>query len=346
MRVHDIYISAIGTYLPETVVDAAQAVRDGQYDQDEFVANELTGVHSETELATVEMAVRAARRAIDDFDVRVADLSMIIYTATSKPGPDGWGPAAYVLRSIGADESTLAIEVRHQCSGMFSALQVAVGHLRAAPEHQSVLIVNAENWNSPDFNRWDYAPGLPLGDAAVAMVLTKEPGFARLCSVDSLMVAELEELHRAGASLRPMDGEDNPGTLREASAHFIATSPVVAKMHSLVDGANERLNARTVANSGVELSKMAWVGTINGSAGLVKGRLLPLLGIPPERSAYDIGRSIGHAGAADQTLAFARLLADGKFSPGDHYLMSGFGPGLTNTTAVIEVIDPPAVLQD
>ncbi|MFE3170890.1 ketoacyl-ACP synthase III family protein [Amycolatopsis sp. NPDC059090] len=346
MKVHDVYVSAIGVYLPDRVQSAEQAVSAGLYERESDAANDIRSVHLGDDVPAVEMGLRAAKRAMDAFAVDPADITMVIHTGTSRQGPENWGPASYLLRYTGVSESAVAFEVRHQCNGMFSSFHLAVAHLRAAPEHTAVLVVCSDNWATPPTNRWESVPGMVLGDGAAAVVLAKTPGFARLRSVDTLVIPELEELHRVGESLGPdFEPAASRGSLKDSSTLFVERSPHAADMHTLVDQANERLNERTVANSGIELSKMTRVGTMNASPALVHGRMLPLLGLPASRSTYDVGRDVGHVGGSDQTISLERLLRAGELGAGDHYLMAGVGPGLTCATAVLEIIEAPAALR-
>jgi 3-oxoacyl-[acyl-carrier-protein] synthase-3 len=329
-------------YLPGGIQRASDAVADGRYSQEDFEENEIVSVPIAGDMPAPEMGLRAANQALAQSEVDPAEIGLIIYTGSNHQGPDGWGPAAYIQAKTGCTEA-ISLEVRHQCNGMFSSLHLAVSHLRAAPEHTAVLIVGADNWASPLLDRWNCTAGMVLGDAATAIVLTKQPGFARLRSVDMVAVPELEEMHRSGEPLFP------PTVLtgrvldfRVRSAHFAKTSPYAGQLRELLTGANARLNARTEANAGVELSKVTRIGHVNASPEIVRDRLLPMFGIPVSRSTYDLTRHVGHLGVSDQIHGLDLLLRGGFLSAGDHYLMAGVGPGVTFGTSVVEIIDRPA----
>ena len=66
------------------------------------------------------------------------------------------------------------------------------------------------------------------------------------------------------------------------------------------------------------------------------------LDLPVSRSAWEFGRTIGHCGASDQVLALDRLMDAGELVPGDRLLMLAYGPGVTISAAVVEILQSPA----
>jgi 3-oxoacyl-[acyl-carrier-protein] synthase III len=341
VRVGDVYIKAIGLYLPE-VYSAEQAVREGLYSADDHHANELTGLPIAGDMAPFEMAVHAVEQVFERSGQNPATIDLMLYASAFHQGPDGWCAPSYVQRfAVGG--SAPAIEIRHGCSGLFSSLHLAVGHLWASAEHSTVLWMGADNSTSPLMDRWStLSPGMLVGDGASALVLSKEPGFARLLSVDSVAIPELEELHRAGEPLFP------PGPVlgrkldfKARAARWVSSAPEATEMRALLLNGHEKLVERTVQNSGRKISEMAWISHVHTSRSMLEDRLLPMYGLPLSRSSWDLVRDVGHLGVSDQVVAFERLLKAGRLAPGDLYLMAGVGPGINITTAVFEIVDVP-----
>ncbi|MFI8460622.1 ketoacyl-ACP synthase III family protein [Kitasatospora sp. NPDC085464] len=341
MRVGDVFIEGIGIYLPERK-NAATAVDEGVYSAEDFAANEIDEVPIAGDMAPVDMAVHAVRHAFDRSGADPADVSFVLYATGFHQGPNGWSPASYIQRNtIGG--SAPAVELRGHCTGLFSAVQLAVGQLRAAPENASVLVVGSDNFSGPLVDRWSHLNGMVLGDAAVAVLLSKRPGFARLRSVGVQAVPQLEELHRSGVPIwPPTDLSAQTMDLRARSVHFVEHSPLAKELKDLLVNGQQELNDRTVADAGLgSMSEISWIGHINASRAVVAERLLPLFGFTEERSTYRLGRDLGHVGTGDQVICFDRLIEQQLIKPGETYLMAGVGPGLQFGTAVLEYLSAP-----
>ncbi|MFJ9454103.1 ketoacyl-ACP synthase III family protein [Kitasatospora sp. NPDC101447] len=341
MRVGDVFIEGIGIYLPEKK-NAATAVDEGVYSAEDFAANEIDEVPIAGDMAPVDMAVHAVRHAFDRSGADPADVSFVLYATGFHQGPNGWSPASYIQRNtIGG--SAPAVELRGHCTGLFSAMQLAVGQLRAAPENASVLVVGSDNFSGPLVDRWSHLNGMVLGDAAVAVLLSKRPGFARLRSVGVQAVPQLEELHRSGVPIwPPTDLSAQTMDLRARSVHFVEHSPLAKELKDLLVNGQQELNDRTVADAGLgSMSEISWIGHINASRAVVAERLLPLFGFTEERSTYRLGRDLGHVGTGDQVICLDRLIEQQLIKPGETYLMAGVGPGLQFGTAVLEYLAAP-----
>ncbi|MEV4805673.1 ketoacyl-ACP synthase III family protein [Nonomuraea sp. NPDC049421] len=344
MRYADTYIGGVGTYLPRTVVSVEKAVAKGWYPAEEADLHQLGGAAVAGDTPAPEMALHAARSALKRSGRAPGDLGLLLYASTWHQGPDGWPPHSYLQRHlVGGD--ALATEIRQGCNGMFIALQLAAGHLHADPAQTAALLVAADNYGTPLMDRWRMGPGYIGGDAAAALVLTREPGFARLASVCTTTVTEAEELHRGSEPLFP------PGVTVGRKMSFAArndqfrrqvmpTGEATAALFS-IQRALEEVVERLLAESGIQAADLTRVAFMNYSREIVEQRCMVLLDLPMSRSTWDYGRTIGHCGAADQVLSLDHLLLTGRLGPGDHLLMLGTGPGVTVSGAVIEIIDTP-----
>jgi 3-oxoacyl-[acyl-carrier-protein] synthase-3 len=342
MEVHDTYISAIGIHLGE-FVSAEQAIADGRYDAEHLAANETAGLRVAGDTAPVDMAVRAVNQAFERSGADPSDVDLLLYATTWFQGPDGWCPQYYVQReTIGG--TCPALEIRNGCMGMFSGFQMAAGYLRASSTHRAVLIAGAENFASPLLDRWRTAsPGMIIGDAACAVLLTKSPGFARLVAVDSVSIPQLEGLHRGAEPLFP--GGSTIGRTVDVKARateFIQTSPYAQEMRELVTKGQAELIDRVLSQAGISVSDISRVAYLNTSRSVIEQRLLAQLQLPLERTAWELGRDVGHAGVSDHIVALERLMAHGKLAPGDRFMMIGIGPGFYLAAAVIQVLDVPS----
>ncbi|MDA0636080.1 ketoacyl-ACP synthase III family protein [Nonomuraea sp. MCN248] len=344
MRYADTYISGVGAFVPRTVVTVEKAVAKGWYPAEEAELHNLAGAVVAGDLPAPEMALHAARSALKRGGRAPADVDLLLYASTWHQGPDGWPPHSYLQRHlVGGD--VLATEIRQGCNGMFIALELAAGYLDAAPARQAALLVAADNYGTPLMDRWRMGPGYIGGDAAAALVLTKEAGFARLTSACTTTVAEAEELHRGSEDLFPPGvtvgrrmsfAARNEQFRNQVMPKGEATSALFKIQRALMEVVEQVLD-----ESGIEARDLARVAFMNYSEEIVEQRCMAVLDLPMSRSTWDYGRTIGHCGAGDQVLALDRLLVTGQLGPGDHLLMLGTGPGVTVSAAVIEIIDNP-----
>ncbi|MGW8701871.1 ketoacyl-ACP synthase III family protein [Streptomyces eurythermus] len=342
MRTPDIFIKATGRFLPETV-SVEWAVEQGHYSAEDAELHELGGAAVAGDTPAPDMALWAAQQAVKRCGHRPEDLGLLLYVDSWHQGPDGWQPQYYLQRHlVGGD--VLAVEIQQGCNGMFSALELAAAHLRAGPRPGSALVVAADNFGTPLFDRWTTGPGYIAGDGAGAVVLTTEPGFARLLAVRSLAVPEAEQMHRGAEPLFP------PGATIGRPLNFTSRNAAFRELsltEGLGTGALMRVHQRTLevvektlSEAGITLGDITRVAYMNFSREIVEQRCMAALGLPMSASTWEFGRTLGHLGASDQVVALDELVTTGELGPGDHLLMLGMGPGVTLSCAVVKVLTP------
>ena len=342
------YFTGVGAYLPGSV-SVERAVAAGWYPAEEVELHHLVSVAVAGDVPAPEMALRAARSAVARSGRSPSELDLLLYTSTWHQGPEGWPPQAYVQRHLVGD-GVLATHIKQGCNGMFTALELAASYLRAEPGRRAALLVAADNYGTPLADRWRMLPGAVAGDAGSAVVLDTEPGFARLLSVCSASVSQAEEMHRCAEPLFP------PGVTEGRALDFAAHNDTFRR-RAVVDGdgtgvlatLNERLTEvidQTLSEAGIKAVDVTRVACMNTSQEIAEQICEVELDIPPSRSTWEFGRTIGHCGASDQILALERLVGAGEMAPGDHLLMLAYGPGVTISAAVVEILESPVWVRE
>jgi 3-oxoacyl-[acyl-carrier-protein] synthase III len=347
LRTPDVFISGIGVFLPETV-SVEQAVAAGWYSETEIELHELAGACVAGQVSAPEMALCAARQALDRSGRPADALGLLLYADSWHQGPDGWQPQYYLQRHlVGGD--LLAVEVRHGCNGMFSALELAAGYLRtgtpAGNGHRppAALLVAADNFGTPLTNRWRMGPGYVAGDGASAVVLSTEPGCAALLAVRSVAVPEAEQMHRGDEPLFP------PGATVGRSLDFTARNSEFRHRALASGGSGALLQVHqrtlqlvdwTLDEAGIAIDDITRVAYMNYSREIVEQRCMAALRLPMSMSTWEFGRTVGHLGASDQVVSLDHLLSTGALCAGDHLLMLGVGPGVTLSCAVVKILAP------
>jgi 3-oxoacyl-[acyl-carrier-protein] synthase III len=344
MQIPDLYLSGVGACVPGTV-SVEQAVAAGWYPADLADLHQLGGAAVAGDVPAPELALRAARSALERSTRSPAELDLLLYASTWQQGPEGWPPHAYLQRHLGCDQ-VLATELRQGCNGMFAALELAAAYLRPGPAHRAALLVAADNYGTPLANRWRMGPSYIAGDAGSAVVLDTQRGFARLLSVCSASVTAAEEMHRAAEPLFPpgitqgraLDLTAHAERYRQRSVAYGTGTEVLLTVHQRLAEVIEQ----TLAEAGVTTGEVTRVAFMNHSRGITAQVCEDALGLPLSVSAWGFGRAIGHCGASDQVLALEHLVAIGELGPGDHLLMLGQGPGVVLSGAVVQIVRTPS----
>lgn len=335
MQIDDMYLGALGTWLPPSV--PAPAAPDGSAPDPDRLSGALVAGE---DIAPPQMAARAVEELLRRGGLDAADIDILFHVSVFHQGPDGWLPQSYIQReTLGTPIPSVGIQ--QGCNGLFAALELAAGWLRAAPGRDTALLTAAENFDSPLVDRWSAHPGSWLGDSACALTLTTRHGFARVRSLDTVMVPELEQLHRGEEPLFP------PGAPAGRQLDFGARAGQFRALNAVPDAqvrlakARDGLLAQVLEESGTDLADVAWVISLNTSRSHVQQRVMDPLGLPMSRSAWEFGSSFGHLGAGDQFVTLERMVAGGRVAPGDRVLMLGVGPGVSIGAAVVEILEVP-----
>ncbi|GHH83287.1 hypothetical protein GCM10018793_45020 [Streptomyces sulfonofaciens] len=350
MRLSEMFISGLGVYLPSTLMSVESAVEQGLYDELEIELHQLAGAAVAGDTPAPEMALSAARDAFKSCGRHPSDVDLLLYASTWHQGPEGWLPHAYLQRHlVGGDVP--ATGIKQGCNGMFSAMELAASYLLAVPERKAALLVAADNYGTPMMDRFNIGAGYIGGDAASALVLTKERGFAQLLSVTSATVAEAEVLHRGATPLFPPSitvgsGVNFGARGGEARRRAVAKAPGGKPSPGMVAMARvqerqPQVVQQALDEAGVTIDDITRVGYMSCSREIVEQRCMAPLGLPMSKSTWDFGRTVGHCGASDQTLALHHLLGTGELGPGDHMLMLANGPGVVISAAVVRILSTP-----
>lgn len=344
MRTPDIFVKGLGAYLPPTQSVASAAER-GLFPAGDVDPGGLTAAAVAGDTPAPEMALRAARQAYERCGHDPAQTDLLLYSTTWAHGPEGWLPPSYLQdHLVGGD--VLGLELRQGCSGMFGALELAASYLLADPARAHALLVASDNYGTPLMDRWRTGPFLG-GDAATAVLLSAQEGFAQVLSVGTRSVPD------AATDLSILQESPFPPAITtgarvdfRARGAAIAADPrmraVLARRGIQVHRKMTEVVETTLAEAGIGLADVARTGVVNIERGLLESRGMTAEGLDLAKSTWEYGRTIGHCGASDQILGLDHLLTTRDLGPGDYFLMIGTGPSITVSCAVIKILDTPS----
>jgi 3-oxoacyl-[acyl-carrier-protein] synthase-3 len=346
MRLSNFFIESIGLYLPESH-SIETAVADGRLDADARERTGWTGTAVAGDISAPDMAVIATKEALSRSRYNAEDLALFLYGSSGIHGIPPWPAHHYVQReAIGGTVAAIGIDA--SCNSTLLGFSLAAGYLSLLPGPRAALIAGADNWGAPGFDRYGYAEGTTdrgsnLGDAASAVIVSTETGFAR---VESLVNASLPEFE---GMLRP------PGPLFPLRVDATAEADIAARTRSFIQRYPEKLprlmsdfiNTRNdliehaLADADVSMSDVRRVTHVFSGTSRYIEALLVGFEKPWPLGMLDFGRSLGHLSVSDHPAALTHLIVTGRVGVGDRVLMVNNGYGMSLTAAVIRMESIP-----
>lgn len=319
-----VQITGCGSFVPETVVTNEQLQSQRGFDPDWI--RQRTGIlarrHAPDETATADMALSAARRAIEDAGVQASDIDLLVVGTFTG---DYLCPstACLVQNQLGLD--CPAFDVQAACSGFVYALTVGAQFVKTENSRYA-LIIGADT-NSRVVDQQDRRIAPLFGDGAGAVLLEK--GSAE----QGLIAYQLGADGSGGPLLECTAG----GTRIPNTADDIAQGRHFLKM----DGPNVFKWAVRVVQESID-AVLAEAGLTADDVSLfvlhqanirIIDSAMSRLGIPNEKVAVNLDR-YGNTSAGSIPLCLDEARREGKIQAGDIILMCGFGAGLTWGTAL------------
>ncbi|CAN7232480.1 ketoacyl-ACP synthase III [Pseudoduganella sp. LjRoot289] len=314
-------IIGTGSYLPEKRVTnedlTAQLAAKGIETSDDWIVSR-SGIsarhYAEPEQASSDLAVHAARKALEMAGLQPDDIDLII-VASSTPDFFGSFPstACIVQRKLGQTNHGAAVDVQAVCSGFVYAVSTADAFIKAGV-HKNVLVIGAEVF-SRILNFEDRTTCVLFGDGAGAIVMTgsDEPGILAT------------KLHADG---RHADILSVPGSLAggavAGSSYLYMDGPAVFKLAVTV---LEKVAHEALDHAGMSASQIDWLIPHQANIRIMNGTAKKL-GLPLEKMVVTVDQH-GNTSAASIPLALDQAVRDGRVKKGDNVMMEGVGGGFT-----------------
>jgi len=314
-------ITALGCYTPPRLLTNADLEKIVDT-TDEWIMSR-TGVRqrhiADTDVATSDLAVEAARAALAQRGIDAAELDAIIVCTVT---PDMMFPstACLVQHRLGA-KGAWGFDLIAACSGFLYGLTTA-SHLVAAGSHKKVLVIGADTM-SRIIDYTDRATCVLFGDGAGAMLV--EPSQ----DGESGLIDFINEIDGSGGpSLNmPAGGSRMPASVEtvEKRLHYVHQDGpqvfkfAVRKMHEACRDLLER-NHLKGADVRVMIPHQANLRIISATA--------DRLGLALDRVVINID-SYGNTTAGTIPLATRDAVTSGRLKQGDIVLFAAVGAGYT-----------------
>ncbi|MBB5802199.1 3-oxoacyl-[acyl-carrier-protein] synthase-3 [Saccharothrix ecbatanensis] len=331
-----LYVAGAASWLPNpmTLDEAEQA---GLAERILVWNTGIESVRVSTRESAPEMAVLAARSALDRSGCSPDDISLVLHASAYFQGHDMWAPASYVQRfSVG--NRCPAMEVRQMSNGGMAALQLAAAYLEADPGRFAALLTTADRFCMPGFDRWRSDPSTICGDGGAALVLSTRGGFARIRGLVTVSDPGLERGGRGDAPFADAPfATGMPIDLSATSSALVQEIGLEALLKRIESGQREAFDQAT-ARAGVKLADIDWFVLPNLGRTRMSAQYFGPFGIDPERTTWPWSTRVGHLGAGDQFAGLAHLVDTGLLHPGQTCVLVGIGAGFSWTVAVLEVL--------
>lgn len=313
-------ILATGSYLPEKILTNKDIEKLVDTTDDWIV--QRTGIRERhiaaPGQATSDMAIQAARRALEASGLTPNDIDGVI-VATTTPDRSFPSVAVCVQAALGLRAGP-AFDVQAVCSGFVYALSVADSFLRTGVMKR-VLVVGAEKMSSL-LNWEDRTTCVLFGDGAGAVILE-----AQTESDSGILSTHLY----ADGKFRDLLYTDGGTSTTGTSGHIIMHGKEVFKnaVTLMSEIVQEVLDRNTITSDQID-----WLVPHQANLRIIAGTA-EKLNMSMEKVVVTVDKH-GNTSAASIPLALDTAVRDGRIQRGQMLLLEALGGGLTWAAALIK----------
>jgi len=307
-------ILGTGAYLPEKIMsndDLATIVdtSDEWIFKRSGIKNRHIAAEGET---TSDMALHAARRALEAASIHPSDLGGIIVATTT---PDLIFPATATLlqAKLGIETGCMAFDVQAVCSGFVYALAAANGFFKGGMT-QPILVVGAEKMSSI-LNWQDRTTCVLFGDGAGAVVLG-----ATEDNQDGILSTHLHADGRHANLLKVTGGVSSTG---EVGTLTMEGKDVFKFAVDAMAGAVEE----ALAHNNLQASDIDWLVPHQANIRIIEATAKKL-GVTMDKVVTTL-QNHGNTSAASIPLALDHAVQNGDIQRGQTLLIEAMGGGFT-----------------
>lgn len=313
-------ITGLGVHVPERVMTNADL--SGLVDTSDEWILERTGIRERRfaapEEALSDIALPAARRALDEAGVEGKDIDLLIVATVT---PDMMFPttSALMADTLGATDAG-AYDLLAGCTGFMYAVAQAYGMLAGGLARRALVVGGDVLSKILDWT--DRSTLVLFGDGAGAVVMepVQRGGFLGFeLGADG---AGGRHLWLPGSGSRVFDDPDSYVKMNGREVFKFATRVLVSSAEKILAQCE-----RTIADVDVYVPHQANKRIIDHAVGK--------LGVPSEKTIVNVDR-YGNTSSGSIPLALADARASGLLRDGSLVLMTGMGAGLTWGSALIE----------
>jgi len=275
-----------------------------------------------------DLAVRAARAALDQAGLAPYEVDLLIFAAASQ---DLIEPATAHIVQHKLGTRCQVLDVKNACNSFLNGLQVAESLICTGAARHALVVTGevcsrAVRWHVRDADEFRrFFPGWTMGDAGAAVVLTPATDQGRGIRYRSFAARSAYwplatipyggSMHPRGDDYAYLHG-DGPA-LRDA---FVTEGPAI--LHGMMEAAG-------VTFDDVDHIFVHQVGEAYHAA------MLSATGIPAHKVRGTVAQ-LGNMASATLPVAHAQAVADGTVQPGERVLWLGMASGISVGVLIID----------
>lgn len=319
----NIHITGVGSYLPERVLTNHDL--EGMLDTNDEWIVARTGI-SQRHIAgkdqhTSDLAVWAARHALDDAGLKITDIDAILIATTT---PDMIFPStASIVQSKLGGKGFPAWDIQAVCSGFVYALAQMDGMMRAGMFRRT-LVIGAESM-SRILDWTDRSTCVLFGDGAGAVVLEARDDEGGV--IGSVLHADGAHRHllmahhpRKGAAPYDESTDFHVDAAGVAAVEMQGNEVFRMAVKQLGELVSEMLGKYRIGQD-----ELDWLVPHQANFRIIQATARKLK-MPMDRVALTVGKH-ANTSAASVPLALDHLYRDGKLKSSDLLLFEAFGAG-------------------
>jgi 3-oxoacyl-[acyl-carrier-protein] synthase III len=328
MRPRSTVILGTGAYAPQRVLtngDLAKMVDTS----DEWI-RARSGIRerriAEADEATSDMAIHAARRALEDAGVTPSEIDLLV-VATLTPDYPMPSTACIVQHKLGIPSAAACFDINAACSGFIYGLDTACAMIGSG-RYKKALVIGAEKLSSV-VDWQDRGSCLLFGDGAGAAVVgaSSRPGIG--------LIGTRLGAHGEDTDLLYIPGG---GSRTPASAESVARGDHFIKMKGkevfkLAVRVMEEAARDILEQHGLAANQIGLVIPHQANLRIIDA-IAQYLELPVDRFFVNVDR-YGNTSAASIPIALDEARRAGRIQAGDLTLLVAFGAGLTYGSALI-----------
>ncbi|UWI83213.1 beta-ketoacyl-ACP synthase III [Wolbachia endosymbiont of Howardula sp.] len=309
------YIFSTGSYLPKRILSNNTLAL--QVDTNDQWIRQRTGITqrhiANTEEYTSDLAVHAARNAIDKAKITVSDINLIIIATTT---PDKTLPScASIVQNKLQCYNACAFDIQAACSGFIYAMTIADSYMRYNDNIKYALVIGAETM-SRIVDWQDRATCILFGDGAGAVIMKSHASnktYQGIISTSLYSDGEIDILYTNG-------GISSTGTAGKICMNGRKVFQyAVDKLTSLIND--------TLQFNNLNVHDIKWLIPHQANTRIIDA-IVKEAKFPREKVIQTVEKH-ANTSSASIPLAFDHAIQEAKIQRGDLILLIAIGAGLS-----------------